>query len=146
MAIAKAELLFSEPIEQVFQQISRHEDFKLFGPVSSAELIQEGQPTRNGVGAIRKVKAMGVTVVEEVTYFDAPNSYEYKILEALPLLVPKKGKVELTQRHEGTHVLWTSEFTMNIPVAGEAVAQSVALFLSQQLKGLLAAFQRNLKN
>ncbi len=53
--------------------------------IRRAELEREGDPPPNGLGAIRKLHLPGVSVREQVTEFERPRCYSYRMLSGLPL-------------------------------------------------------------
>jgi len=71
--------------------------------IRSAELEKEGEPPPNGLGAIRKLHLPGATVREQVTGYDRPHRYSYKMLSGGPF---KKfeATVSFTAAEEGTAV------------------------------------------
>lgn len=74
------------PLETVFDVYTDHRGYAdLVGLIRTAELEREGDPAPNGAGAIRKLHTPGTTVREQVTEYDRPNSYSYKMLSGMPL-------------------------------------------------------------
>lgn len=72
--------------ETVFDVYTDHRGYaKLIAPISAAELEREGEPAPNGIGAIRVLRMRGATVREEVTGFDRPGRYSYRMLSGAPL-------------------------------------------------------------
>lgn len=73
------------PPETVFDVYTDHRRYAaLIGPVRSVELEREGEPAPNGVGAIRRLRLPAVTIREQVTAFERPGSYSYRMLSGAP--------------------------------------------------------------
>ena len=71
--------------ETVFDVFTDHRGYaNLVGMIKSSELEQEGQPAPNGLGAIRVIRLPGATVREQVTEFDRPTQYSYRMLSGAP--------------------------------------------------------------
>jgi uncharacterized protein YndB with AHSA1/START domain len=98
----------------VFDVYTDHRAYAdLIGPIRTAELEQEGKPAPNGTGAIRKLHMPGATVREQVTEYDRPNSYSYKMLSGLPLR-EFKATVTFTPTEQGTAVAYDVTVTGSI--------------------------------
>jgi uncharacterized protein YndB with AHSA1/START domain len=72
--------------------------------------------TPPGVGAVREVSVAGVWLREEVTAYDAPRTYSYRVVRSFPACEHEGGTITFTPSGEGTHVDWISTFT--IPARG----------------------------
>jgi uncharacterized protein YndB with AHSA1/START domain len=72
--------------ETVFDVYTNHCGYaNLVGLIRTAELEREGKPPPNGLGAIRKLHLVGATMREEVTEYERPTSYSYRMLSGAPL-------------------------------------------------------------
>src|SRR5205823_2264091 len=91
------------PPERVFERLVDHEAMARWPGISRCTLVREGSP-RNGVGAVRRVTAMGVTLEEEVVEYEAPRGYVYKIIKGLP--VSHRGEVKVLPRGQGSTIDW----------------------------------------
>lgn len=86
------------PLQMVFDRITDHEAMSDWPGVSKCWLVAEGTP-RNGLGAVRAVKARGLTLHEKVVLFEPPNCFEYTIIKGLP--VDHLGSVSLAVDNDG---------------------------------------------
>ncbi|TRW88293.1 SRPBCC family protein [Mycolicibacterium sp. 018/SC-01/001] len=69
-----------------------------------------------GVGALREVIVAGAWLREEITAFDPPWSYSYRVVRSFPPCDHDGGSVTLAPSGDGTHVTWVS--TYSIPARG----------------------------
>ncbi len=127
--------LVRAPIELVFERITNHEDMKNWPGVASCELVQIGEP-RNGLGAVRKIRAGGLTLHEKIVQWEPPNRFDYTIIKGLP--VDHRGTVTLARVGDGVEVCWTVKMSSQIPL----LAQIVGLLLGRGLGQALSYFAR----
>jgi uncharacterized protein YndB with AHSA1/START domain len=124
-------VLVKAPIERVFERITDHEAMRDWPGIAACSLIAEGQP-RNGIGAVRRVKAFGVTLDEEVVVFDPPHRYDYTIIKGLP--VKHRGIVALSRVEGGTEVDWRVTLSSRLPLMAAGVATGLRLGLPGALR------------
>jgi hypothetical protein len=110
-------LHFAAPIDRVFAAVTDHEAF-IHGGGAVTRIAQEGAPERNGLGCKREVKAGSLRLIEEVTAWSPPTSYEYVVREPRTLIKHDHGRIELTPQGSGTDVRWTTYFHVDVPVVG----------------------------
>ena len=72
-------------------------------------------------GAVRNVLAAGMWLREEYTAYDAPGSYSYRIIRAVPAIDHKGGTLALSSTGNGTHVDWDTAYTHPAWVGGRAL-------------------------
>lgn len=115
--------------DALFAVLTDHEGFDRFGGVRKCELIRLGDEERNGLGALRRVHLdQGEVLDEAIVAFDAPHSYEYRVVRARPLPVKHTlGRIELEaiDTHR-TKVTWTSTFDIPVPIVGKAIGKRAA--------------------
>jgi len=104
------------PREVVWRLLADGRGWSTWGPWTEAELEQEGSPSPDGVGAIKRLTRKPVTVREEVTLFEPPSRLVYRLLSGLPVR-DYEGQVELSDTDDGTQIHWRSEFDA-APVIG----------------------------
>ena len=98
------------PVEKVWAVISDHTGYPQWTDLKSAKLQRRGTPDPNGVGAVRVFEAGGRHLVEEVTAFDAPTYFAYKLTDGVPGLEHHAGVVTLKRGVEETIVQYTIDF------------------------------------
>lgn len=120
--------------ETVFDVFTDHRGYaNLVGMIKSSELEQEGDPAPNGLGAIRVIRLPGATVREQVTEFDRPAQYSYRMLRGAAPLRDFVATVTLRPNDEGgTEVTYlvTEDPSVHLvePVINEVVKKSIVYF------------------
>jgi len=99
------------PPEVVFDVLTDHRRYTEITPLRKAELEREGEPSPNGLGAIRVLSALpGPPMREEVIGYERPSRFSYKILSGLPVR-DHVGTVELKAAGGGTEVTYAVKTT-----------------------------------
>jgi uncharacterized protein YndB with AHSA1/START domain len=106
------------PPEVVFDVLTDHRRYTEITPLRKAELEREGEPTPNGLGAIRVLSALpGPPMREEVIAYERPHRFAYKILSGLPVR-DHVGTVEMQPSGGGTEVTYAVKTTPTLPLGG----------------------------
>src|SRR5580704_6775200 len=94
------------PTELVFEVLTDHRGYARLTPLRSSTLEREGDPAPNGVGAIRVLALAGPPIREEVTEYQAPSRFAYKMLSGAPVK-SHTGTVELSSSGAAsTNLVW----------------------------------------
>jgi uncharacterized protein YndB with AHSA1/START domain len=120
------------PAETVFEVLTDHRRYSELTPLRRSELEREGKADPNGVGAIRKLTAVGPPMREEVIAYEAPTRFSYTVLSGLPVR-DHVGTVELTPDGSGTKMVYAVRTQPTLPVVGFAVVAAIR----QAIKGLI---------
>jgi uncharacterized protein YndB with AHSA1/START domain len=120
------------PAETVFAVLTDHRRYSEMTPLRKAELEREGSPDPNGMGAIRKLTAVGPPMREEVIAYEAPHRFSYTVLSGLPVR-DHVGTVELSAEGGRTTMVYAVRTHPTLPVVGFAVVAAV----KQAIKGLI---------
>jgi len=120
------------PAEVVFEVLTDHRRYSELTPLRKSELEREGEVDPNGVGAIRKLTAVGPPMREEVVAYEAPSRFSYTVLSGLPVR-DHLGTVELTPNGGGTKMVYAVRTQPTLPVVGFAVVAAIR----QAIKGLI---------
>lgn len=118
--------------ETVFEVLTDHRRYSELTLLRKSELEREGEPAPNGVGAIRKLTAVGPPMREEVIAYEAPRRFSYTVLSGLPVR-DHVGTVELTAQGGGTRMVYAVRTQPTVPVVGFAVVAAI----KQAIKGLI---------
>ncbi len=120
------------PVEMVFEVLTDHRKYADLTPLRKSELEREGEPAPNGVGAIRKLTAVGPALREEVVAYEPPSRFSYTLLSGAPVR-DHLGTVELTAQNGGTRMVYAVRTQPTVPVIGTVVVAVV----KQGVKGLV---------
>lgn len=105
-------------------------------------LVAEGAPTRNGVGALRRIGGGGVFALERITAFEVPFRYCYVVEGGLPLR-HDGGEVRFRETNAGTDVVWTTRVGVALgPLAGPVERLVVGPIVRASLRQLFASAAR----
>jgi hypothetical protein len=129
-------------IEAVFDAMTDHRgiaDYMSWCRRSS--LDREGTPAPNGVGAIRRLATISAPFVEEITEYQRPTRYAYKMLSGAPTR-DHIGTIELREVGTGTEVSWHLRSTLKIPGIDRLVLPGAKKFIDGLLKGGITAAER----
>jgi len=73
------------PIETVFDALTDHRAIADYvWAVRRSTLDREGTPAPNGVGAVRRIEAVGPAIVEEIIEYQRPTGYANKLVSGAP--------------------------------------------------------------
>ncbi len=104
--------------EEVFDLLADHANYDRFRGINGSELLREGDPPPNGLGALRRVKVRPLTFEEEITAYERPSRLDYRIVRLNVPFRHRGGSITLTGEDDATRVEWRSTFTVPTPVVG----------------------------
>ena len=133
------------PPETVFEVLTDHCGYAKITPLRKAVLEREGEPVPDGVGAIRRLSAVGPPLREEVLAYEAPTRFSYTLLSGLPVR-DHVGTVELTANDGGTAVVYAVRTTPTLPLVGGAVVAGIKIGIKQLLGGVAKESERRAAN
>ncbi len=111
------------PPQTVFAALTCPEQIAALPGVSAVEILASGQPVPEGTGHRREVVVEGNRYTEEITGWEPPHRFEYRIRESSAPIDHEHGHVVLTPTDEGTRVEWVAIFRMNMSVGGGMVGR-----------------------
>jgi hypothetical protein len=134
------------PPEIVFDVLTDHRRYTEITSLRKAELEREGEPTPNGLGAIRVLSALpGPPMREEVIGYERPSRFSYKILSGLPVR-DHVGTVELKPADGGTEVIYAVKTTPTIPLAGPVFMAILKKAIRDLIGGVAKESERRAAN
>jgi len=98
-----------------------------------------------GVGAVREMTAVGTRFREEITAYDPPRSYSYRIVRAFPAIDHEGGTLTFTPSGEGTHVDWVSTYTHPARAGSKAMEAVSSRLLRSSFVAILAGCAKALE-
>ena len=114
------------PAEDVFDLLTDHANYDRFRGIHGSELIREGDPAPNGVGALRRIKVRPLAFDEEITAYERPSRLDYLIVKLNVPLQHDGGSITLAPDGDATRVDWRSSFSVPMPVVGGAAGARLA--------------------
>jgi Polyketide cyclase / dehydrase and lipid transport len=140
-----AEFVISKTVaarpETVFDLFTDHRNYAEITPIRSSELEREGDPPPNGVGAIRALRLVGPPIREEMTGYDRPTHFSYRMLSGVPVR-EYDATVNLAPVDRGTALSYRVTVTPAIPALGFAVGWAIGAGLRVLLRGLVSEAER----
>lgn len=127
---------------EVFECIADHEGYRRFG--ADVSLVSEGREERNGLDAVRLVKAGPLKLVERITAFERPARMDYLIEKSSPLPMRHEGGSIRLQTSEsgGCVAVWTSDFRVPIPLLGGVLERKLGREFERAFAGMLSSIDR----
>jgi hypothetical protein len=129
------------PVEGVFDVLADHRGYANMTALRSSTLEREGEPAPNGVGAIRVLRLVGPPIREQVTAFERPYVFAYKMLSGAPVRT-HSATVELALQGTRTALTWRVDSISRIPVPDAVWSALVQLAINHLLKGVVKEAER----
>jgi uncharacterized protein YndB with AHSA1/START domain len=133
---------FAAPPERVFAMVTDHVGL---GRWLSADVRLErpGEPPPNGLGAVRVIRARGLSVRERVIRYDAPRAMDYRVISGAPLR-NHLGEIRVEPDGDGARVDYRIRFEWPWFVGGSVVGGLVAGQLERELTAALGRMAASL--
>lgn len=107
----------SAPVADVWPLIGEAQRWKEWSFLTRSDLVRNGDPTPDGIGAVRRFTRYGVGSREEVVAWDPPHHLAYCVLSGVPVR-HYRADVVLTPEASGTVITWSAAFDETIPGTG----------------------------
>jgi hypothetical protein len=133
------------PVEEVFDLLADHAHYDRFRGIRGSELLSEGEPPPNGLGAMRLVLIGPLRFEEEITGFERPTKLDYLIVDINTPLEHRGGQIRLSQAGGATTVVWRSEFRVPVPVIGPVMEVVWLIALRRGFRRVLEDVERMLR-
>jgi len=98
-----------------------------------------------GKGAVREVTAVGAWFREEITAYDAPRSYSYRIVRSFPAFDHEGGTLTFSPSGDGTHVDWVTTYTHPARAGGKVMEAVTSRVLKRSFLAVLAGCAKALE-
>lgn len=131
----------SAPPSTVFDVLTDHRGYARISALRASQLEREGDPAPNGVGAIRVLNLAGPPLREEVTLYEPPGRFAYRLLSGLPV-EHHTGEVLLAGAGNGTAITYTVESRCRLPVPDRLWGLLVRPVIQQLLKAVVKESER----
>jgi hypothetical protein len=120
---AEARFAVRAPAPVIWEVLADSRSWPTWSPNDEAELLREGVPAPDGVGAVRTFRTGRINVREEIVAFEPERRVAYRLLAGLPVR-DYVGEVTLAPR-EGdpavTDLVWRSTWQPKYPGTGWAL-------------------------
>lgn len=145
MKTIRVEATIHAPVEAVFDLITDHARYRELPNVSDSSLLRRGQTDENGTGAVREIRSNGLRFEEEITAFERPSYFEYRIIKSTLPIRHDGGRMTFTAVDGGTHIEWVTTFRLKIPVIGGLATLPAARSLDKAFSLMLASWRDRLE-
>jgi uncharacterized protein YndB with AHSA1/START domain len=136
MASFTIQKVVQAPIDVVFDVLTDHRAYAEFSPLRKVELVQTGLPAPNGVGAIRALHTIGPPIKEQVTEYERPTRFVYKLVAGAPVR-DHVGTVELSAEGTSTRMVYRVETFPKLPgPLGAGLVAFLKVTIGQLVKGI----------
>jgi len=125
----------------VFDVLTDHRRYAEITRLRKSTLEREGDPTPDGVGAIRVLIAVGPPIREEVVVYERPARFSYKVLSGLPVR-DHLGTVSLEPSDTGTRVTYALKAIPTVPFARNLVMLGIKRAVTELLNGVVSESER----
>ena len=142
MRTVRVERRIQAPAERVFELIADHANYDRFRAITGSELVSEGDPPPNGVGAMRRIRVGPIRVDEELTAYEPRARLDYLIVRLNRPFDHRGGTMRLSEEEGGTRVEWISTFRIPIPVVGGLQERIWAPILTRGFRRVLEDVER----
>ena len=119
MKVVEAKAQSAAPREAVWALVADARGWSRWGAWRSSELEREGTPPPGGLGAIKALtsgRRRPIVSREEVTAFEPPARFGYRLLSGLPLRNYEASITLAEAPGGGTDIVWRSQFDAKIPL------------------------------
>jgi hypothetical protein len=134
----RLEMVLGAPIAGLFDAMADHARYDRFRPITTSELLREGEADRNGLGAVRRLTARGgLRFDEEIIAYERPRRFDYLIIDVNMPLHHDGGSIRFEPSGDGTKVVWTSSFRITTPVIGALLGPVAEAALKRSFRQML---------
>jgi polyketide cyclase/dehydrase/lipid transport protein len=122
----------------VFALLADGSTWPSWSPLGSFELIEPGEGTPEGMGAVRVFRTGRRSSREKVVRVQPNEVFSYELLSGLPIR-HYVAVVTLQPEGGGTAIFWRSTFHAKVPGTGRIIRRELDRFIGQTVAGLAKA-------
>ncbi|ANW66025.1 polyketide cyclase [Mycobacterium sp. djl-10] len=140
MVTVRVERTIAAPPEPVFAWLADPANL-----VSAPMILRARWATSSpepGLGARREAIAVGMWLREEITAYDPPRSYSYRIIRSFPLFDHEDGTLTLEPTRSGTRVCWSTTYRHPLVSGGKALEALTSRLLPGNFLAILDSCAR----
>jgi uncharacterized protein YndB with AHSA1/START domain len=98
-----------------------------------------------GQGALREAIGLGGWFREQITAYDRPRAYSYRVVRSIPPLNHEGGTLTFTPSADGTHVDWLTSYTHPAHAGGKPMEAASRRLLRWSFLAVLAGCAKALE-
>jgi polyketide cyclase/dehydrase/lipid transport protein len=134
------------PPEPIFDRLADHANYDQFRGIDGSELLKDGKPAPNGVGAVRRIAIGPLRFEEDITAFERPSRLDYLITKLNLPFDHSGGSISLAPDGSSTRVEWTTEYRVPVPVLGRLADLGWRVALRRGFSRVLEDIDRDLND
>jgi hypothetical protein len=128
--------------EAVWRAVADATGWSRWGAWQKATLEREGEPPPGGLGAVKALTRGPVTSREQVTVFEPPARFGYRLLSGLPLRGYEASILLEESPGGGTEITWRSQFEPKVPLTGGLFRRALQRFVADTAQRLAREAER----
>jgi hypothetical protein len=125
----------------VWPLIGEAHRWKEWSFLTGSDLVRTGEPSPDGVGAVRRFTKNGIGSREEVVAWDPPHHLAYRILSGFPVR-HYRADVTITPEEPGCLITWSATFDPKIPGTGRLIVAVVRRMIGRFAAGAAGYAER----
>jgi uncharacterized protein YndB with AHSA1/START domain len=126
------------PVDIAWDRYTDHRGWTDWAGLGTVTLEQQGAGDPNGVGCVRRITNMGVSIAEEILTFDRPKRMTYRLIRGPVPIKNHLGEVLFSETEPGRcQIVWRCRFDSTIPLVGGLVERYVARMFGTTLDRLV---------
>ena len=138
MVEIRAQAHAAAPLAITWSVLADQAGMAAWTPARTVTITHQGEPRPAGVGTIRVLSLVPLTICEQIIAVDEPNRLTYRLLSGIPVR-DYVGQTILTGTDRGTDIVWTVTLTPRWPgttFAVRRVVKALAAGLARQSERL----------
>jgi uncharacterized protein YndB with AHSA1/START domain len=129
--------------QRVFDWLAEPRSLEAMSVIRRAVWAEDSRPP--GLGAVRVATGFGLRIREEITAYEPPRGYSYRIIRSFPVFDHEGGTLTLTPVGDGTHVDWRTTYTHPWYSGGRLLQAVTSRMLASGIRAVLDACAREVE-
>jgi hypothetical protein len=125
----------------VYELLADGSTWPEWSPIGSFELLEPGDGSPEGLGAVRRFTTGRIRTTERVVERRSGEQFSYVLVSGLPLR-DYRADITLTTGPSVTTITWHSTFQPKVPGTGGLYRRQVGKFIARCVAGLALASER----
>jgi uncharacterized protein YndB with AHSA1/START domain len=137
LQVIEHERTTSAPPETVFRLLVDGSTWPDWSPLGSFELVEPGDGSPEGVGAVRIFRTGRHSTRERVVEVQPTTRFSYELVSGMAIR-DYRAEVTLWATEGGTVIRWRSTFRAKVPGTGAIYQKALGSFIGKTVDGLAA--------